>query len=109
MDLRLFASTGPEMPPIEELTELVRGQDQLLLERYLPIARRESVSLNFVSVRRVDAAGVSALVALYTAARKSGHLFTIINASPHVAQTLALLGLDSLLLSKNAAQTSRPT
>jgi anti-anti-sigma factor len=105
MDLRLFASTGPEMQPIEKLTELVRGQDQLLLERYLPIARRESVSLDFISVRRVDAAGVSALVSLYTAARKSGHKFTIVNASPHVAQTLALLGLDSILLSKSPAQS----
>jgi anti-anti-sigma regulatory factor len=108
MDLRLFSSSGPELPPIEELTELVRGQDQLLLERYLPLVRRGSVSLNFISVRRVDAAGVSALISLYTSASKAGHGFTILNASPHVAQTLALLGLDRLLLSQNAAKTSQP-
>jgi anti-anti-sigma regulatory factor len=94
--------------PIETLIELVRGQDQLLLERYLPLARKESVALNFVSVRRVDAAGVSALVSLYCAAHKAGHAFTILNASQHVAQTLALVGLDRILLSQNAVQSSQP-
>jgi anti-anti-sigma regulatory factor len=102
MDLRLFASTGPELPPMERITELVRGPDQMLLERYLPLARKQSISLDFISVRRVDAAGVSALLALYTTAHKAGHDFTIFNASPHVRQTLALLGLDSILLSHNA-------
>jgi anti-anti-sigma regulatory factor len=94
------------MPPIETLTELVRGPDQLLLDRYMPLARKESVSLDFISIRRVDAAGVSALISLYTTASKAGNVFTILNASPHVAQTLALLGLDQLLLSQSAPQVS---
>jgi anti-anti-sigma regulatory factor len=98
MDLRLFISAGPELPPIETLTELVRGTDQLLLDRYLPLVRKASITLDFISVRRVDAAGVSALLALYTTAKKTGHRFAILNASPRVVQTLALLGLDSLLL-----------
>jgi anti-anti-sigma regulatory factor len=106
MDLRLFSSDGPQMPPIETLTELVRGPDQLLLDRYMPLARKESVSLDFISIRRVDAAGVSALISLYTTASKAGNVFTILNASPHVAQTLALLGLDQLLLSQSAPQVS---
>jgi anti-anti-sigma regulatory factor len=100
MDLRLFSTTGPELPPIETLTELIRGKDQLLLERYLPLVRKASISLDFISIRRVDAAGVSALLALYTTSQKAGHRFTIVNASTHVAQTLALLGLDSLLLTQ---------
>lgn len=107
MTRTLFPSTGPELVPIETLTELVRGQDQLLLERYLPLARKGSVSLDFVSVRRVDAAGISALLSLYTAARKAGHAFTILNATPHVAQTLALVGLDRILLSQNAVRSSQ--
>ncbi|MGA2218124.1 MAG: STAS domain-containing protein [Terracidiphilus sp.] len=102
MDLSILAYNGPEMPPMEQITELVRGQDQMLLERYLPLARRESVSLDFISVRRVDAAGVSALLSLYTTAHKAGHRVTILNASPRVQQTLALLGLDCILLSQNA-------
>jgi anti-anti-sigma regulatory factor len=100
MDLRLFISAGPELPPIETLTELVRGTEQLLLERYMPLVRKASISLDFISVRRVDAAGVSALLALYTAAKKAGHRFDILNASTRVAQTLALLGLDGLLLAR---------
>jgi anti-anti-sigma regulatory factor len=106
MTRTLFPSVGPELAPIETLTELVRGQDQLLLERYLPLVRKEPVALNFVSVRRIDAAGVSALVSLYTTANKAGHAFTILNASPHVAETLGLLGLDRILLSQNAVQSS---
>lgn len=102
MDLSILAYSGPELPPMEQITELVRGQDEMLLERYLPLARRQSVSLNFVSIRRVDAAGVSALLSLYTTAHKAGHGFKILNASPRVQQTLALLGLDSILLSQNA-------
>jgi anti-anti-sigma regulatory factor len=106
MDLRLFSSDGPQLPAIETLTELVRGPDQLLLDRYMPLARTESISLDFISVRRVDAAGVSALISLYTAASKAGHGFTILNASTRVEQTLALLGLDQLLLSPSARQIS---
>lgn len=100
MDLRLFNSTGPVLPPIETLTELVRGKDELLLEHYLPLVRKAPISLNFISVRRVDAAGVSALLTLYTTAHKAGHRFAILNASTRVVQTLALLGLDSLLLAR---------
>jgi anti-anti-sigma regulatory factor len=100
MDLRLFSTAGPELPPIETITELVRGKDQLLLERYMPLVRKSSISLDFVSVRRIDAAGVSALLSLYTTSQKAGHKFAIVNASTHVVQTLALLGLDSLLLAR---------
>ena len=106
MDLRLFSTTGPELPPIETLTELVRGKDQLLLEHYMPLVRKTSISLDFISVRRVDAAGVSALLALYTTAHKAGHRFAIVNASTHVIQTLALLGLDSLLLARTEPQAN---
>jgi anti-anti-sigma regulatory factor len=98
MDLRLFSSAGPQLPPIETLTELVRGNDQLLLEHYMPLVRKASISLDFTSVRRVDAAGVSALLALYTTSQKAGHRFGVINASTRVVQMLALLGLDGLLL-----------
>ncbi|MGA2653825.1 MAG: STAS domain-containing protein [Terracidiphilus sp.] len=98
MDLKLFSLAGPQLPPIETLTELVRGNDQLLLEHYIPLVREAPISLDFISVRRVDAAGVSALLTLYTTAHKAGHRFDILNASTRVVQTLALLGLDGLLL-----------
>jgi anti-anti-sigma regulatory factor len=106
MDLRLFSTAGPQLPPIETLTELVRGHDQLLLEHYMPLVRKSSISLDFISVRRVDAAGVSALLALYTTSHKAGHRFAIVNASTRVIQTLALLGLDSLLLARMEPQAA---
>ena len=106
MDLRLFSTAGPELPPIETLTELVRGPDQLLLEHYMPLVRKASISLDFISVRRVDAAGVSALLALYTTSQKAGHRFGILNASTRVVQTLALLGLDSLLVARLEPQAA---
>jgi anti-anti-sigma regulatory factor len=66
----------------------------------MPLVRKASISLDFISVRRVDAAGVSALLALYTTSHKAGHRFAIVNASTRVIQMLALLGLDTLLVAQ---------
>jgi len=90
-----------------ELTDLIWGQDRRLLETIAPLTLRQSVSLDLSSVRRVDAAGVAALVALYRIAREAGHCFTVANAKPHVAETLALLGLDKILMSQNAVRKSQ--
>jgi anti-anti-sigma factor len=87
--------------PIEH-TELVRGQDQRLLEQLLPFVRRESVCLDLRPVERIDAAGLAALIKLYCAARDAGHDFAVANASPHVAEILALVGLDKLFASRCA-------
>jgi anti-anti-sigma factor len=84
------------------LTELVRGSERRLLEQLGQLARRQSVALDLASVQRIDAAGISALVALYTTARNAGHSFTVCNASPRVAEVLALVGLDRILLSRAA-------
>jgi anti-anti-sigma factor len=70
----------------------------------MPLVRKASISLDFISVRRVDAAGVSALLALYTSANKAGHRFAIVNASTRVIQMLALLGLDTLLVARTELQ-----
>lgn len=87
-------------------TELVRGSEQRLLERVAPLVLRQCVSLDLGSVKRIDAAGIAALISLYGSAREAGHLFTVTNASPRVAQILALVGLERILLSQNAAQAS---
>jgi anti-anti-sigma factor len=88
------------------LTELVRGCDQGLIEQMTPMVRRKSVALDLESVQRIDAAGVAALICLYRIARKSGHSFTIFHAAPHVAEILALVGLDRILLSRTVNQKS---
>ena len=89
-----------------QLTELVRGSEQRLIDEISPLVRCQSVSLDLASVERIDAAGIAALISLYRIASESGHRFSISKASPHVAEMLALVGLDGILLSHNAKQPS---
>jgi anti-anti-sigma factor len=85
-----------------EITELVRGNENALLERFMPIVRRQCVTLDLESVTRIDAAGLAALITVYCTARESGHDFTILNPSSHVAEILAVVGLDKILVAQNA-------
>ncbi|HUX44796.1 MAG TPA: STAS domain-containing protein [Terracidiphilus sp.] len=87
-----------------DLQELVRGQEQSFLNRMTPLVREHSVLLDFEHVERVDAAGIAALLALYAAAHGTGNEFAILNARPHVAEVLTLVGLDRILVSHNAVQ-----
>jgi len=89
-----------------ELSELVRGEDVRLLERVAPLVRDHNVTLDLASVERIDAAGITALVALYRDAQESGHCFTVTNATERVAQILAVVGLDRFLFSHNAVHRS---
>jgi anti-anti-sigma factor len=93
-----------ETPPIPagEFTEIVRGNEAALLERYIPMVRRQCVTLNLEAVKRIDAAGLAALITLYCTARESGHEFTVQNPSSHVAEILAVVGLDKLLVAQHA-------
>ncbi len=88
------------------MTELVRGEERRLLEQMLPLVRRQSVSLDLKGVERIDTAGIAALISLYRGACETGHTFTIADASPRVAEILALVGLDRILLSQNAVHAS---
>jgi anti-anti-sigma factor len=77
--------------------ELVRGQEQCLLERVGAVLDRQSVTLDLRNVTRIDAAGIAALIALYRLAQKAGTQFVITHAAPRVAGILALVGLDEIL------------
>jgi anti-anti-sigma regulatory factor len=87
------------------MTELVRGNEQLLLERFLPLVREQSITLNLRKVERIDAAGLASLIRLYCASRDAGHNFSITNPTPRVAQFLALVHLDGLLVSGRADES----
>ncbi|MGB7267603.1 MAG: STAS domain-containing protein [Terracidiphilus sp.] len=91
-----------------ELTEFVRGNEQRLIERVLPMVRTQSVALDLRFVERIDAAGLAALIKLYTAARDAGHTFTVVNPKPHVAEILSLVGLNALLLPRSAGSSFCP-
>jgi ABC-type transporter Mla MlaB component len=91
---------------LEGLTELVRGDDQRLLEKIGPLACRQDVALDLSWCTRIDAAGISALVSLYAIAREAGHSFGVANASLRVESMLRLVGLAGILQSHNAVRVS---
>jgi anti-anti-sigma factor len=89
------------------MTELVRGTDQKLVECVTYVLRDRDVTLDLRSVRRIDAAGIAALISLYGLAREAGHNFTVCNVSGHVREILALVGLDRILVSHNVVRSSQ--
>jgi anti-anti-sigma factor len=91
-----------ELTELAELTELVRGNEEVLLARLLPLVRRQSVTLDLSLVERIDAAGIAVLITLYASAHEAGNHFNVTNLSPHVAEILALVGLERILESHNA-------
>jgi anti-anti-sigma factor len=84
------------------MAELVRGTEQDLLTWLSPLVRQQSVTLDLRTVERIDAAGIAALISLYSAASQAGHSFMVANPSPHVAEILALVGLDRILLPEHS-------
>lgn len=90
--------------PTGKMTELVRGCDEDLKARLAPLVRQHDVSLDMRNVERIDAAGIAVLISLYGWAHEAGHSFTVANASHRVAEILALVGLDRILLSHNMVQ-----
>lgn len=85
------------------ITELVRGTDQRLIALFGPLVLRQSVALDLGKIERIDAAGIAALITLYSDAVHAGHAFSVCNVTAHVAEILSLVGLASILISKDAA------
>jgi anti-anti-sigma factor len=79
------------------MRELVRGQEEDLINRLEPMVKQESVALDMSGVERIDAAGLSALIRLYCDACKTGHEFRVMRPEPHVREILDLVGLERLL------------
>ncbi len=84
-------------------TELVRGAEQRLIALFTPLVQRQSVALDLGKIERIDAAGVAALITLYSDALQSGHAFTVCNLSAHVAEILTVVGLAPILMAKDGA------
>ena len=87
-----------------KLNELVRGQEQSFLEELAPAVVREDVTLDFAAVERIDAAGLAALITLYTDACKAGHRLTVLRPSRHVSEILQIVGLDRILVVQPVAE-----
>lgn len=85
------------------ITELVRGTDQRLIALFAPLVQRQSIALDLGKIERIDAAGIAALITLYSDAIHAGHAFSVCNLSAHVAEILSLVGLAPILISKETA------
>jgi anti-anti-sigma factor len=84
------------------LHELVRGEEQRLVNELQPVVRKQSVTLDMRHIERIDAAGIAVLISLYGEAHMTGHEFAIVNASHRVAEILELVGLNRILISQDA-------
>ncbi len=51
------------------LHELVRGEEQRLVNELTPVVREQSVTLDMRHIERIDAAGIAVLISLYGEAR----------------------------------------
>ena len=89
---------------VSGIRELIKGQEQKLLEELGPMVRRQCVRLDLSRTERIDAAGLAALVSLYSAACKAGHEFTVVHPQRNVARILAIVGLDRILVSKEPGE-----
>ena len=89
--------------PPADMTELVRGTDHLLVATVAPIARLRDVSLDLAAIRRIDAAGIAALISLYGCAHETGHRFEVCNVAPRIDEILRLVGLETILVCHEAA------
>ena len=91
----------------DDLTELVRGDEQCLIQSVAPLLREKDVILDLNRIERIDAAGIAALISLYSTARQYGHAFSVKCVSPRVAELLTLVRLDDILISHNAVFASQ--
>ncbi|HWA93547.1 MAG TPA: STAS domain-containing protein [Terracidiphilus sp.] len=99
--LPTFADETTLVPPCVT-HELIRGQEQNLLEQITPMLRTQNVALDMSHVDRIDAAGIAALITLYERAKCTGHRFAVIHTSHRVSEILALVGLDHILIAPDA-------
>jgi len=106
MNDRFLPSAAPLCDHDEpaKMNELVKTNAQFLLDCMLPLVREQNVTLDLRGVTRIDAAGLAALIRLYCAARETGHRFGVRNPTAHVAEFLALVRLDGLLVSSPAEE-----
>jgi anti-anti-sigma factor len=91
-----------------EAMELIRGSEERFLERLQPLVQQENVWLDLDAVERIDAAGLSALIALYCDAHNAGHSFMVFNPRRHVREILALVGLDRILMPFEDSAAEQP-
>ena len=89
----------------------VRAGDNVLASDHAGVAfdalRDQFRVLDMGDVRRIDAAGIAALISIYGSSRNAGNNFRVCNVTPHVEEILKLVGLDHVLVSRDAIRPSQ--
>jgi anti-anti-sigma factor len=91
-DLPIIFTNGP--------VELVRGNEQPLVDELSTLLARHNVALDLSATERIDAAGIAALIRIYRIAQENGHSFQVTRTSRHVNELLKIVGLEGVLLSR---------
>jgi anti-anti-sigma factor len=86
--------------------EIVRGVEHGLVEEITAHFVAGNILLDLASVKRVDAAGISALLGLYQSAHNAGRRFALSSPSRHVKEVLEIFGLERLLVSRMVIDAS---
>jgi len=89
------------------MPELTRENIGYLLEILSPLVQLRNLKLDLTGVERIDAAGISMLLTLYSRAHEAGNQFSLVNVPARVVEILSVVGLDRLLLSHNPVQSSQ--
>lgn len=106
MNPMMNQATEQVVSPPPEFTELVRGNEGQLMDILKPVIQNGSTVLDMSEVHRIDAAGIAALISLYGSSRNAGYSFRLCNVTPHVEEILKLVGLDHVLVSRDAVRSS---
>jgi len=85
---------------IMQFTEsaLVRGRCEEFAQKMRAKVQQSNVIVSLEGVLRMDAAGISTLVGLYSEALRAGHSFHVVKPSRNVKALLGVFKLDALLL-----------
>ena len=102
MNMIMSQNNGSLVSAPADFHELVRGNEDRLMALLTPVVREQNAVLDLGEVRRIDAAGIAALISIYGSARTAGHSFRVCNVTPHVAEILELVGLDHILVAQDA-------
>ena len=86
--------------------EIVRGVEHGLVEEITAHFAVGNILLDLASVKRIDAAGISALLGLYQSAQNVGRRFALSSPSRHVKEMLEMFGLERLLASRIVVEAS---
>lgn len=83
---------------------LVRGEERAIVHAIADQLQAGNVELDLCGVEQIDAAGITALIELYTLAHDLRHSLTIVSTSRHVKEILTLVRLEPLLTSHIVAE-----